>query len=445
MAVDPVGRSTHCCSPRNPLRIVARAENAVLKKKVEELSARVKVLTVENESLKAEVEIYRAEAALPNFSNLALGKSDSAMDEDADTNNMADDFVRAGDGVYAKENEFTFRNVQDSANPLCCVLSPDDVMLAVGGANGRLALCPWGAVYGASETPESVVAKAVQLELGAPVISCAFAHSLRGVLAAGCMDGSVHLIHYQSLHGGKIEAKLLSLPKAQHHRKYVRTVAWSPTSSLFASSSADGTIRIHKVDLQGGMVDDDIEFEAVPVTSLHLEGAVEAMVFSKEFLICYNRGTPHLSYFEVSENFKQTKINLNAGETGTANHSDHVSYTIMDLAIFDDKYLAAATDASRIIVMDLRTGKQIRNLYGHQNDEYSQPKLAWSSNGAYIYGNSQHESVLYVWDVASSQMVQKLEGHGQPIRTIHSSNSDNLVVTSGFDKDVKFWFAPQSQ
>lgn len=414
----------------------ARAENAVLKKKVEELSSQVKLLTVENESLKAEVEMYRKEAALPNFSNLALGQSESAMEEEQP---LCDDFVQSGNGVYSKVNEISLPGLHGQSNPLCCVLSPDGVMLASGGANGTVALCPWGTFYSANSTPDSVVAGAVQLETQAPVIAVAFSPRLRGVLCVGCMDGSIWLAQYQTQVGGRVEAKLSALPKTQHHQKYVRNVAWSPNSPLLATSSADGTVKIFRANLS--VMQTDVEVE--PVTSLHLPGAVEAMEFSQTHLICYTRGTPYLSYFDVNDDFKQTKINLNAGETGTANHSDHVSYTIMDLAVFEDKYLAAATDSSRNIVMDLATGRQIRNLYGHENDGYSQPKIAWSSNGSYLYGNHQHESTLCVWDIASSQLVDKIPGHSQPIRCIYSSSGDDLVLTTGFDKTVNFWFPPQ--
>ena len=57
------------------LLILARTENATLKAKVKELTEQVKVLTVDNAALLAEVEIYRKEAALPTFSKLALGQA----------------------------------------------------------------------------------------------------------------------------------------------------------------------------------------------------------------------------------------------------------------------------------------------------------------------------------------------------------------------------------
>jgi WD40 repeat protein len=419
---------------------LARAENSVLQAKVKELVQRVKVLAVENEALKVEVEIYRKEAALPSFSNLALGNSGSDMETEKANDGEA--FFRSGNGVFPRQNEVTFRNLHGPANPLTCALSPDDTVLATGGADGQLMLCGWGAVYSPSESPDSVVQSASGIGCEAPVICVAFAPTLRGILAVGCMDGSIYFVQYSSSPGSNgIDLKRTGLPKTLHHKKYVRAVVWSPKGPLVATSSADGTVHLFKVERTGMELS---ELSVSLVTSLHLPGAVESMIFSDDHLICYARGTAYLSYFEIAKNFGLTKINLNAGTPGTASYEDHVSFAVMDMALYQNKYLALATDISRNIVLDVQDGKQIRNLYGHENDGFSQPKIAWSSNGSYLLGNTQHESCLCVWDIASAQVVERLEGHGQPVRAIYSSQTSDIVITTSFDKAVKFWF-PQNE
>lgn len=129
----------------NFFMFIARAENAVLTAKVKELTEKVKVLTVDNAALLAEVEMYRKEAALPNFSKLALGQADSpsnaAMMDTDDAADASDDFVRSGNGVFPSENAVTLQNLNGSANPLCCALNANDTVLATGGADSRLVLC----------------------------------------------------------------------------------------------------------------------------------------------------------------------------------------------------------------------------------------------------------------------------------------------------------------
>jgi WD40 repeat protein len=107
------------------------------------------------------------------------------------------------------------------------------------------------------------------------------------------------------------------------------------------------------------------------------------------------------------------------------------------------KYLAAATDTSRNIIFESGTPRQIRNLYGHQNDGFSQPKIAWSSNGQYLFGNTQDDSGICVWDIASSSIVKRLDescnGHKGTVRDMFSSSFSDTVVTVSYDKSAKVW------
>jgi len=405
-----------------------RAENAILKDKVKKLEMKCRVLTVENESLKAEVEIYRKEASLSATSGVGSETSKQAsLVED-----HSDHFVQAGNGVYAQKKEITLGNLHAGMNISSCALSNDDTILATGGADKTLALCQWGGAFSGKD----VVQEAIHLECDAPVISVNFAAKKRQpFVAAGCMDGSVKVWKYDTYEG--LTAKEVGKGMIQHKR-YVRNVVWAFDENLMASASADGVIQVHRVVWDG--LSENVSLEKVE--TLNLLGPVEGLCFHREKLICYARGTPYLLYFDVKENFKQSKINLNKGQAGyAAGFDEHVSFAVMDIAAHGD-YLALATDTSRNIIMEFETGIQVRNLYGHKNDGFSQPKIAWSKNGQYIYGNTQEEAMVCVWDVSGSTIVQKLENvHTQAIRDLCSSHLTDTLVTTSFDKQTNLWFA----
>lgn len=103
------------------------------------------------------------------------------------------------------------------------------------------------------------------------------------------------------------------------------------------------------------------------------------------------------------------------------------------------KYLCAATDTSRNIIIEVGTSNIVRDLYGHKNDGFSVPRIAWSSNGQYIFGTTQEDTSICVWDIASAKMVNRLKSHGGQIRDIFSSKHSDTVVTSSYDKSVKVW------
>lgn len=345
----------------NFFMFIARAENAVLTAKVKELTEKVKVLTVDNAALLAEVEMYRKEAALPNFSKLALGQADSpsnaAMMDTDDAADASDDFVRSGNGVFPSENAVTLQNLNGSANPLCCALNANDTVLATGGADSRLVLCQWGAALAPSpDASANVVQSAIGISFSAPVICVSFAVT-GNYVAGGSMDGSVKVLQYEAM-GQGLETSSVQVPFK--HTKYVKDMVWCPTEPILATASADGNINVSKA--QDATMD--------TIKTLHLNGTVECLAFSRDgkTLFCYARDTPYLSAFNLENDFEQTKMNLNGG-TANGGFEDHVSFAVMDIAVSPDgKYLALATDVSRNIVIEIATGKQVRNLYGTSRD-----------------------------------------------------------------------------
>eukprot|EP00980_Cylindrotheca_fusiformis_P004672 scaffold992_cov116-Cylindrotheca_fusiformis.AAC.7 len=407
----------------------ARAENEVLKEKLKKLEMKCRVLMVENESLKAEVEIYREDAGSRsggNNSNVDRDAMNTAIEE------ASDHFVKSGNGVYAQVKEITLEQLHGPMNICCCALSQDDTILATGGADKSLALCQWGGTF----SGKNVVQEAVHVTCDAPVVSVAFAQKARQpFVAAGCMDGSVRIFKYDT-HDG-LQTTELATGRVKHKR-HIRTVAWASHENLLASASADGVVQVHKVVWDG--LSDSAQLETVE--TLTLSGAVEAICFHRQRLVCYARGSPYLLYFDLQENFKQSKINLNKGQAGVAGFDEYVSFAVMDIAAFGD-FLALATDTSRNIILEFETGNQVRNLYGHKNDGFSQPKIAWSHNGQYVYGNTQEDSIICVWDVSQSSIVKKLEnGHTQAIRDLCSSHLTDTLVTTSFDRMTNLWFAP---
>ena len=420
---------------------IARGENKVLKEKVERLEARCRVLTVENETLKAEVEMYRKEfmSTTANKSGPVVGVGDVHQPEQGGGEDD-DFFVTSGDGNYAKSKDVSLLNLHDNANISCCSLSGDNTILATGGADRNLSLLQWGVALDQEDevsTNDVIQSNAARVFCGGPVIAVDFSRKPRSkFVAAGCMDGSCHIIHYET--HGKLEAKEVCVGTIKHS-KYVKAVSWLSDENVIASAAADGTVQIHKVTWNG--LDDNFQLERIK--SLNLSGPVETICFHNGYLICYARDTPYLSYFHLAKDYEHTKINLNQGETGSAGFDEHVSFAVMDIKAFGD-YLALATDTSRNIIVELSTGKQIRNLYGHKNDGYSQPKVCWSSNGKYLFGNTQDEPVICVWDVATAEIVERLEGHAQPIRDLSSSPTSETMVSTSFDKKTFVWLPPST-
>jgi len=434
----------------------AREENKVLQARVKELQGRVHELSVENQALLCEVEEYRREKLASGCADGNVSKSVSVSlgplsQQQAPSD---DEFVVSGNGTYPDEAAVTLKSLHANSNLLSCALNSDCTVLATGGADSCVSICQWGgALAPTDDAAAKVVSSAARVRCDAPVICVGFGQAGGGssIVAAGCMDGSVKLAEYGTGVGGAtagIGARLLKpigdASAGIKHVKYVKVVAWSASTSLLASASADGTIMLTKV----GQPDEDGGVNIEKVQTMHLPGAVEAMCFldNGDTLCSYARDTAYLSYFDLknldSEGATQTKVTVN--ESCVKGFEDHVSFAIMCLVPSPNgKYVAAATDTSRNIIFEKGSSRQVRNLYGHKNDGFSVPKIAWSSNGQYLLGNTQDDCSICVWDVASGDIVKKLDGkmggHTGQVREIFSSPSSETVATASFDKTAKIW------
>lgn len=440
----------------------ARSENAILQAKVKELSAQVKILTVEKAALLAEVELYRQEAALPNFSQLALGgggAAESKMDVDApsaaSSAAAASAFVKSGNGVYCQNPDVVLRQLHDNSNPLTVSMSPDETVLVSGGADRSVHFVRWGAVEGDVTATGSKHACRV-VDFAAPVIcvSASGRSSRRNnLVAAGGMDGSVSLLRYKIDSGGAVQAEKVSILSAvlHPHKKYVKRVEWSPNGAFLATAGADGNIHVYEisVDMAEAMDDDDDDWSigVSHLQSLHLSGPVECLAFASDTrLLAHARGTAVLTEFNLAEDcaVSETNLNTNHSHAVSGGFEEHVSFCCLDMQVSPcRKFLALATDNHRHMVLDLATKRQVRNLYGHAADHFGTPVLAWSCNGQYLYCNDQHASALIVYDIAASRIVQSISRpHARPIKALWSSRRTNTLVTTSFDRDTVVWFAP---
>lgn len=433
----------------NDQLISAREENKVLQARVKELTGRVKVLTVENAALTAEVEMYRKEQAVATTESSNDTLNNDKLSQNTSTA-VLEDFMTSGDGVYPTEVIASLPITGGIANPLCCAMDSTDSILATGCADGSIVLCPWGMATAphASAVTDCIQSKSASVSFGSPIICTAFSH--KNVVAAAGMDGNIHLVVYQKLITGDIRV-ITETKSAVQHNKYAKTLSWGAIqgdgSQLLASGSADGTIRLSKVTLETVETDDDDEAIQLTVETLktfHLKGTIEATAFVNDgnTLVWYERDTPFLTYLNIQKDYEIVTYSLN-GDAPTGGFQDHVSFAVMHLVVSPNgKYLCAATDSSRNIIIQVGTSNIVRNLYGHQNDSFSQPRVAWSKNGSYIYGNAQDDgsTTIIVWDIASSDIISRLAGiHRGQVRDIYSSPRSDTLVTASFDKSVKIW------
>ncbi|CAN0162321.1 unnamed protein product [Scytosiphon promiscuus] len=323
-----------------------------------------------------------------------------------------------------------------------------------------------------------------RLKLAAPVLSMDFCPASapifggggnsRGLLLAGGMDGSSHLISIDGSGSGSSGAGgdggeggegeggpgdggdggwgvekegkngVALLASSKNHAKYVVVCRWAPDGSAFVTASHDKVVTLYTLrgggdgTGQGGMGGTGYE----QTKQLYFPEAVESAEFVRGEggaleLVVSARGQPHLTYVNI-ETLQQRRVSLNEKEWDT-----HVSFTVMSMAASaDGKYLLAATDKSRNILWRAGTNTRVRTLMGHTTDDYFQPRVQWDPSGMFSFCNSSGDHDVHVHCLASGRVVDRLKGHGGVIRDIHHDPTRKLLLTASYDKTVKIWRAP---
>jgi hypothetical protein len=184
----------------------------------------------------------------------------------------------------------------------------------------------------------------------------------------------------------------------------------------------------------------------------------------------------------------------------TSIHDTHVSFAVLDIKMsYDYKYMALACDNHCHFIIEnstcgtsgnsggsssdsvVRPAKIIRRLYGHVADSYSRPIVAWSCNNQYIYCNTQNDTKLCIYSIASGKLINdddtttdqkhhwdnnnnhdspahhrtnttdttstntavQSTSHVRPIKHLCSHPYQNVLITTSFDHNTIVWTAQE--
>jgi WD40 repeat protein len=471
----------------NDQLIATRTENKLLKAKVESLSKQVQDLALQVAVLQAEVEIYRDEAR--NSGTSREGSSSSRAPDNGIASGSTEGqppFVfqlpSSRDSYCSTPNQ-VFPDLHGNANPTC-VACPSDpsgsTILVTGGADSTICFTR---IVGTEDDPTTASTPTL-VHLSAPVVCMGvIEHSAPFdiIVAAGTMDGHVHCAVYSNRAPG------LDIPRTfdssvtvedsvlKKHGKYVSAVSWSRRcyfqstnathkfGCFLGTASSDGSVHVYFVP-ESDSCTIGSKLQIQHFESLYFDDAITCLCFTNYtgsgmdndiVLYAYVRNTPHLKVIRIPTKEGSTSCIISTLHLNATLLDDHVSFAVLNLKIsVDEKYVAAACDNSCHLILDNRFSSNpkplatiVRKLFGHTADCYSRPVVAWSTDGQYIYCNTQNESKLCIYSIASGELLEEQGsdgpgrqlGHVRPIKDLCSHPTKKLLVTTSFDRNTILW------
>lgn len=200
----------------------------------------------------------------------------------------------------------------------------------------------------------------------------------------------------------------------QGHAAGVKTVAWSPDSTLFASASIDNTVRIWS---SAGECLAVLRGHKSPVYLMAWAPKGEVLVTVEPGSSAGSDDPAVLGLWDKNGN----KISFCKTPPIRA----------LEWAPSGEMFVTGSTDTG-IRLWD-RAGNQVQVLSGHTGSVYS---LAWSKTGT--LGSAQHDGKILLWDPDFTFLeIQERKGLG--IITKLKWSADGSILAGFFEKRIVFW------
>ncbi|MCI0464316.1 MAG: serine/threonine protein kinase, partial [Gemmataceae bacterium] len=208
------------------------------------------------------------------------------------------------------------------------------------------------------------------------------------------------------------------------HKDTVRCVAFSPDGRRLASAGADEIIKIW--DATPGT-------DEKPAHEIYsLEGHNDRV-----FSVVFSRDGGRLA--SVSDEVIKVWDARTGQELDTHPVPTYQLYAV-DFSP-DGRYLAAATNGGRVLIVEATTGRLAQDLVGPTDGPIR--SLMFSRDGRRL-ACASWERLVWVWDLDSGRL-KTLAGHTEPVIGVALSSDGRRLASASFDQTVKIWDAQTAQ
>ncbi|XP_049326242.1 WD repeat-containing protein 5-like isoform X2 [Astyanax mexicanus] len=229
------------------------------------------------------------------------------------------------------------------------------------------------------------------------------------------------------------------------HTKAISSVKFSPNGEWLASSSADKLIKIW--GSFDGKFEKSLSGHKLGISDVAWSPDSNLLVSASDdkTLKIWDMGSVHFN--------RDGSLIVSSSYDGLCRMWDSTSGQCLKTLIDDDnppvsfvkfspngKYILAATLDNTLKLWDYSKGKCLKTYTGHKNEKYCVFANFSVTGGKWIVSGSE-DHMVYIWNLQTKEIVQKLQGHADVVIATACHPSENIIASAALenDKTIKLW------